>query len=543
MTSEKTEEKDPFLVAKEAEARVIKLQAEVHHVKQRIQLSDSEERAEIEECNKKIKSNELLIKNLTSQLQELQISRNKGLQGDERIIAKAFQKHSREVGVIAGKSPKEAKEILDSKVLDLIKKSNALTHDLHVKEKDLANLKKQAKDVAWTTFSEFETEHIESDTLRRVRELENDYQKVEKNLMECQIIQAKYKAIQDQLRRELMAYPQLLEELEDKYREQQADIEKLIASEIKAHERREQARKELSIVEAQALRARQEKEKVIAEYSKALKPKQLTMQKQSTELRDSEAAEQWRQLRSEQEAELKRFHEAFEKIKEAIGISDINDAEARFLSQKATKDELSELVKKAEQKLEDMKAEAKELQSKNEGLRGAELASPQIVLEKELEQAKLEYEEQLKRKSASEYELERIKKLYADIKSGLWQQLQLMEKYLKEEDETEMGTTPDEEATVIVTKIETLLGRIFEKLKDQDLEALKEALKEEEFLQKMEPAKLVPLPAARKLKATEEEESSGDEDFEKKRLVLKKEAQVYAEMKKKQQGRGRMMML
>ncbi|GFY33307.1 uncharacterized protein TNCV_1897611 [Trichonephila clavipes] len=506
-------------------------------------LKHSEERAEIEECNKRIKSNELLIKNLTSQLQELQISRNKGLQGDERIIAKAFQKHSREVGIIAGKSPKEAKEILDSKVLDLIKKSNALKHELHVKEKDLANLKKQAKDVAWTTFSEFETEHIESDTLRRVRELENDYQKVEKNLMECQIIQAKYKAIQDQLRRELMAYPQLLEELEDKYREQQADIEKLIASEIKAHERREQARKELSIVEAQALKARQEKEKVIAEYSKALKPKQLTMQKQSMELRDSEAAEQWRQLRTEQEAELKRFHEAFEKIKEAIGISDINDAEARFLSQKATKEELSELVKKAEQKLEDMKAEAKELQSKNEGLRGAELASPQIVLEKELEQAKLEYEEQLKRKSASEYELERIKKLYADIKSGLWQQLQLMEKYLKEEDESEMGTTPDEEATVIVTKIETLLGKIFEKLKDQDLEALKEELKEEEFLQKMEPAKLVPLPATRKLKVTEEEESSGDEDFEKKRMMLKKEAQVYAEMKKKQQGRGRMMML
>ncbi|GFU50069.1 uncharacterized protein NPIL_399721 [Nephila pilipes] len=523
MTSEKTEEKDPYLVAKEAEARIIKLQAEIQHVKQRIQLSDSEERAEIEECNKKIKSNELQIKNLTCQLQELQISRNKGLQGDERIIAKAFKKHSREVGILAGKSPKEAKDILDNKVLDIIKKSNALTHDLHVKEKDLANLKKQAKD--------------------RIRELENDYQKVEKNLMECQIIQAKYKAIQEQLRRELLAYPHLLEELEDKYREQQVDIEKLIASEIKAHERREHARKELSVVESQALKARHEKEKIIAEYSKALKPKQLIMQKQSTELRDSEAAEQWRQLRTEQEAELKRFHEAFEKIKEAIGISDISDAEARFLSQKATKEELSELVKKAEQKLNDMKAEAKDLQMKNEGLRGAELASPQIVLEKELEQVKLEYEEQLKRKSAAEYELERIKKLYADIKSGLWQQLQLMEKYLKEDDESEMGTTPDEEATVIVTKIETLLGNIFEKLEDQDLEALKEALKEEEFLQKMEPTKLVPSAGARKLKATEEEESSDDEDFEKKRTMLKKEAQIYAEMKKKQQGRGRMMML
>ncbi|XP_055942902.1 trichohyalin-like [Argiope bruennichi] len=536
-------EKDPFLQAKEAEARIIKLQAEIQHVKQRIQLADSEERAETEEFNKKIKESESKIKNLTSQLLKLQISRNKGLQGDEKIIAKAFRKHSREIGVLAGKSPKEAKEILDNKVLDLIKKSNALTHELNMKERDLANLKKQSKDVAWKTYSEFEVELEESDILRRVRELENDYQKVEKNLMECQIIQVKYKAIEEQLRRELMAYPRLLEELEEQHREQQLDVERLMASEARAHERREVARKELSKAEADALRARQEKEKIIAEYSKALKPKQLTMQKQSTELRDSEAAEQWRQLRTEQEAELKKYHEAFEKIKEAIGISDINEAESRFLSQQTTREELAQLSSQAEAKLESLRKEAQQLRSENEGLRGAELASPQIVLEKELEQAKLDNEEQLKRKSAAEYELERIKTLHADIKSGLWQQLQLMEKYLQEDEDSDLTTAPDEEATVIVTKIETLLGKIFEKLKDQDLEALKEELKEEEFLQKMEPTKLVPSAGARKLKPAEEEESSDDEDLEKKRTALKKEAQVYAEMKKKQQGRGRMMML
>ncbi|KAF8787297.1 hypothetical protein HNY73_008912 [Argiope bruennichi] len=255
-------EKDPFLQAKEAEARIIKLQAEIQHVKQRIQLADSEERAETEEFNKKIKESESKIKNLTSQLLKLQISRNKGLQGDEKIIAKAFRKHSREIGVLAGKSPKEAKEILDNKVLDLIKKSNALTHELNMKERDLANLKKQSKDVAWKTYSEFEVELEESDILRRVRELENDYQKVEKNFMECQIIQVKYKAIEEQLRRELMAYPRLLEELEEQHREQQLDVERLMASEARAHERREVARKELSKAEADALRARQEKEKI-----------------------------------------------------------------------------------------------------------------------------------------------------------------------------------------------------------------------------------------------------------------------------------------
>ncbi|CAL1272173.1 unnamed protein product, partial [Larinioides sclopetarius] len=162
------------------------------------------------------------------------------------------------------------------------------------------------------------------------------------------------------------------------------------------------------------------------------------------------------------------------------------EAEARFLSQQATREELAQLAEQAEAKLESLRTEAQELRTKNEGLRGAELASPQIVLEKELEQAKLDNEEQSKRKSTAEYELERIKTLHADIKSGLWQQLQLMEKYLKEDEESDLMTDPDEKATVIVTKIENLLERIFEKLRDQDLDTLKEELKEEEFLQKME---------------------------------------------------------
>ncbi|XP_054724606.1 outer dynein arm-docking complex subunit 3-like [Uloborus diversus] len=540
--SREDKDKDPFQAAKEAEARILKLQADVHHLKQRIQLSESEERAEKEECDKKINENKDRIKKLESQLEELQISKNKGLRGDERIIAKAFRKHSREIGIIAGKSGKEAVEILDGKILDLIKRSNALSHDLKVKERRLASLKEKSKDMAWSIYNEFELDAPESQTMHRIRELENEYQKVEKNLMECQVTNGKYKAIQEQLKRELDAYPTLLEELENEYREQRTDIERLVASEEKAQERRERARKELSVIESQALKARQEKERIIAEFNKALKPKQMSTERKSVELRDTTAAEGWRNLREEQEKELKKFHEAFEKIKEAIGISDINDAEERFITQKNTQEELNELVKRAEKRLEEMREETKELQSRNESLRGAELAAPQVILEEELEKAKLKQEEQQRRKRAAETELERIIKLSADIKSGLWYQLQLMEKYMREDEETIVTTPPDTEVLGIVTKMEAMLEVMQEKLKGEDIEELKKKLAEEQFLQKVETVKLLPTPG-RRIKAAEEEESSDDEDFEKKRSNLKKEAQIYAEMKKKQQGRGRMMML
>ncbi|GIY59965.1 hypothetical protein CEXT_644401 [Caerostris extrusa] len=65
MATETNDDQDPFILAKEAEARIVKLHAEVQHMKQRIQLSDSEERADTEECDKIIKDNDGEIKSLT----------------------------------------------------------------------------------------------------------------------------------------------------------------------------------------------------------------------------------------------------------------------------------------------------------------------------------------------------------------------------------------------------------------------------------------------------------------------------------------------
>ncbi|GIY59967.1 uncharacterized protein CEXT_644411 [Caerostris extrusa] len=82
-------------------------------------------------------------------------------QGDEKIIAKAFKKHSREIGVLAGKAPKEARDA-GQQSAGPHQKGNALTHELHVKEKNLADLRKQSQDIAWKTYSEFEVEILES---------------------------------------------------------------------------------------------------------------------------------------------------------------------------------------------------------------------------------------------------------------------------------------------------------------------------------------------------------------------------------------------
>ena len=60
------------------------------------------------------------------------------------------------------------------------------------------------------------------------------------------------------------------------------------------------------------------------------------------------------------------------------------------------------------------------------------------VLEEELKSAKDVQTEQSKRMAAAEVERERIQKLSGDVKSALWHQLQLVEKYSSE------VRTPDE---------------------------------------------------------------------------------------------------
>lgn len=54
------------------------------------------------------------------------------------------------------------------------------------------------------------------------------------------------------------------------------------------------------------------------------------------------------------------------------------------------------------------------------------------MLEEELKSAKEAQTEQSKRMAAAEAEKERVHKLSADVKSALWHQVQLVEKYVSE---------------------------------------------------------------------------------------------------------------
>ena len=69
--------------------------------------------------------------------------------------------------------------------------------------------------------------------------------------------------------------------MEDEYIQQRCDVERLTASELLARDRRDKARMQLTKAESGATKARLEKERVIGEFGKALKPRQLTSESMS----------------------------------------------------------------------------------------------------------------------------------------------------------------------------------------------------------------------------------------------------------------------
>lgn len=71
----------------------------------------------------------------------------------------------------------------------------------------------------------------------------------------------------------MTVYPKLIDVLENEYNQQKEDLERLTASELKARYRRDYAREMLSKAENEATKARTEKERIIGEFGKALKPK------------------------------------------------------------------------------------------------------------------------------------------------------------------------------------------------------------------------------------------------------------------------------
>nr|XP_042895152.1 uncharacterized protein LOC107446921 isoform X1 [Parasteatoda tepidariorum] len=207
----------------ETDERLSEIHNNIHHIERRIRLADSEKKVDVEACNVEMKKNDLEIKQLMMQVKELEVKLIRSQKADENVIAKECRERSKELGNFKGKSAKEAINLADADVLELDKKCKATGHELELLKLAFMSSEKQLIDMETKCNENFENDPTEFDSLQRIRELENEQQKFNRDILECEVAQNKYKTMKEQLQTNQLSYPVLLLNVEREYESQQED--------------------------------------------------------------------------------------------------------------------------------------------------------------------------------------------------------------------------------------------------------------------------------------------------------------------------------
>lgn len=286
---------------------------------------------------------------------------------------------------------------------------------------------------------------VEQDTpmTRHIRMLENRFDKALIKYNEAQSIRRTYEQIVKRLREERVGFDNQLGSLERTLKAKEQDLTELILMSHDANHAKEIAKGELVKVDLQLLTERQRREKDLQERRQQVRSRQemnASLQHRSTMRRDIKSEAQG-DLSQEQEGVLKTavvanamfheqnemqireeqsritsFEEAFQKIKEATGVSDVNQVIQKFMTQEDTNNNLKQLTKEAQSRIDSLNEDKEAAKAKLEEFKysGAGGGGSRRIVD--------EYEQQLSEGAAKNdrvrLKFERIHKVLITMKAG-----------------------------------------------------------------------------------------------------------------------------
>lgn len=274
---------------------------------------------------------------------------------------------------------------------------------------------------------------------RKIKSLEN---KLDKSLQKYNEAIAHNKQLREQidkLRKERVVYDNIYKKLEEELQARKEEMKIIVKKSYKAKKKRDEAKKKMEELKQEADEEQKEFEKHWQDLGKLIeqdkKIKEFISQEESIEIPESientelaalnkkVAKSAWNIAKEKASVKMylekvEKYEEAFRKIEEATGISDIDElvktfveAEMQNYSLFNTVNDLSSDMEKLEQQINDIKAEIEKY--KNHGFSADNQRKKQM---KELEQ-KLEKTE----KKANEYETryENNQEILESLKSGI----------------------------------------------------------------------------------------------------------------------------
>jgi len=344
-----------------------------------------------------------------------------------------------QISTLRNEKPQSVDKQLEEKeneVQTLSRRYDALKAENGKKSADLADLDGK--------FNELKSDAaVHSDEaspqMRQIRVLENRLDKAMIKFNEAQSIRKTYEGIVKRLKEERIGFDNQLAGIERTLKAKERDYEELLLLSHDAYHAKEMAQAELHRFEQGVMEERNQRDKEVQE-KKALVQQRVEMnqrleqrERMLKKQQDLEKAGE-RQLQNtstvtdiasgvsndgaqEEKLKIADYEEAFHRIKESTGVSDVNEVIQKFLTQEDTHKNLTSLTRENQSRIDQLLEERRKLRLQVEELKfssGGNVGRRQVIddFETHLTEANEKYER-------NRGKFERMAKMLINMKAGI----------------------------------------------------------------------------------------------------------------------------
>eukprot|EP00842_Homolaphlyctis_polyrhiza_P006364 jgi/Hompol1/6729/HPOL_005058-RA len=322
---------------------------ELHDLKLRFELLEGDRKAYYETSQWAIRRNKEEVNHLRQQNKQLS-------EAIARIKKNEIEAHSNRLSMTE-------LEKFDHKICEIQKKFDELQAEARAKEDKLRGLVDQLADLKRES-DMVKSNMKDSPQAKEIRMLENRLDKAMIKYNEAQSIRKTYEQIVKRLQDERLTFDNQLANFEKTLKAKKQDAAELEMMSRDANHAKEVAKAELARFEQQINEERKQREKDLQMRKELVKHKleiNDKLDRKITKLDDqnqdanggNDVKEQYDEATEKQMAE---YEETMRLIKEATGVSDINEVIAKFQSQGDTHTHLLQLQKANEARIEELKA-------------------------------------------------------------------------------------------------------------------------------------------------------------------------------------------
>ena len=279
---------------------------------------------------------------------------------------------------------------MERRVADLRKKYNETHQDVTVSQKNVQKIVDGMRDLERDAVSPHDED---TPMTRHIRMLENRLDKALIKYNEGQSIRRTYEQIEKRLREERIGFDNQLGAVERTLRAKEQDLDELVLMSHDANHAKELSKADLLRVDADLQSERLHREKELQDRRNLVKEKKAQNKRiEDREKRSREAAAEAsgdmneddeqhlrakvakaqidaRRVRSETELKITSYEEAFRKIKDATGISDVHEVVSKFMTQDETTIHLKHFTKQSHDKIDGVNEEKSVLKAKVEEIK------------------------------------------------------------------------------------------------------------------------------------------------------------------------------